>query len=529
MTEDLQRLRRWLRRARPPKTELLRALAAGFVATATNVALLVGAIALLVDSAARPGLRAVAVALVVIELFAFLRSPLRFAERLEAHRLGFRAVSRWRRWLVLVVGQLNYSQWRAYASGDLLERALGDTDELQDLWLRFVIPFVDVTAVMVLGDIVIAALPPHGQWWAYALNLAALQFLGVVGLCALARGDLASDRVLRRARGAYRAQLVELSAATPELALLGHLDLAERRSAAVVRDLARAESVVVRRRRLASGLVLGTSLLALAALASHPATSRVWLVVSAVIGLSTFEALTSIRLALRAAVEVNGGGERLEAMAIAPPTGSTTWRESTLRLDHVRIEEAGRVLVGDATLNVPSGSRLALVGESGVGKSTLLRALVRLDDVQGGTITWGGVALGDLRDDEFRHHVAYVASEPGLTRGFAHDVVTLGRATTRDSFRDLVALGITAERTTKFEELSRGERVRVALARAVVTNPDVVVVDEPTAGLGREETRDVLSFLGASGATVVVATHDADVIEWCDLVVELRDGELVIR
>jgi ABC-type transport system involved in cytochrome bd biosynthesis fused ATPase/permease subunit len=200
---------------------------------------------------------------VVIELFAFLRSPLRFAERLGAHQLGFRAVSRWRRWLVLVVGQLNYSQWRAYASGDLLERALGDTDELQDLWLRFVIPFVDVTAVMVLGDIVIAALPPHGQWWAYALNLAALQLLGVVGLCALARGELKSDRALRQARGAYRAQLVELSAAVPELTLLGHLELVERRSADTVRALAQAESALARRRRLAGGLVLFDSVLAL--------------------------------------------------------------------------------------------------------------------------------------------------------------------------------------------------------------------------------------------------------------------------
>jgi ABC-type transport system involved in cytochrome bd biosynthesis fused ATPase/permease subunit len=509
--------------------ELLRAIAAGFVATATNVALLVGAIALLVDSATRPGLRAVAVALVVIELFAFLRSPLRFAERLEAHQLGFRSVSRWRRWLVLVVGQLNYSQWQAYASGDLLERALGDTDELQDLWLRFVIPFVDVVAVMVIGDIVIASLPPHGQWWAYALNLAALQILGVIGLCALARGDLKSDRALRHARGAYRAQLVELSAAAPELALLGRLELAELRSADVVRELARAETALTRRRRFASGLVLVVSILALAALASHPATSSVWLVVSAVIGLSTFEALSSIRFALRAAVEVNGGGERLEALAVTPPAGMSAWRDNSLRLDQVSIEEDGRVLVRDATFVVPSGSHLAVVGESGVGKSTLLRALVRLDVPQRGTITLGDVALADLADNELRQHVAYVASEPGLTRGFAHDVLHLGRAGTRDSFKDLSALGIVAERTTKFEELSRGERMRVALVRALVTNPDVVVLDEPTSGLGRDETLDVLSFLAASNATVVVATHDADVIAWCDMIVELRNSELVIR
>lgn len=529
MNEDLRRLRRWLRRAQPPRAQLVRALVAGFVANATNVALLVGAVALLVESARRPGLRAVAAALVVIELFAFLRSPLRFAERLGAHQLGFRAVSRWRRWLVLIVGQLNYPQWRAYASGDLLERALGDTDELQDLWLRFVIPFVDVSAVMVFGDLVIVALPPHGQWWAYALNLAALQVLGVLGLCVLARGDLRSDRALRRARGDYRAQLVELSAAAPELALLGRLELAERRSATVVRELTRAESNLTRRRRFSSGLVLVVSVLALAALASHPHTSRVWLVVSALIGLSTFEALSSIRLALRAAVEVNGGGERLEAMAVTPTTGSAAWSDNTLHLEHVRLEEEGRVLVGDATISVPSGSRLAVVGESGVGKSTLLRALVRLDDIRGGTITLGGVVLGDVSEDELRRHVAYVASEPGLTRGFAHDVLTVGRPSTRDPFDDLATLGMMVEHTARFEELSRGERVRVAVARAMVTSPDLLVLDEPTAGLGRDETRDVLSLLAASNATVVVATHDHDVIQWCDTVVELRENELVIR
>ena len=203
-------------------------------------------------------------------------------------------------------------------------------------------------------------------------------------------------------------------------------------------------------------------------------------------------ALSSIRFALRAAVEVNGGGERLEAMAVTQTPGSTAWSDNTLRLEHVRVEEDGRVLVADATLVVPSGSRLAVVGESGVGKSTFLRALARLDDVQSGTITLGGVALADVRDDELRQHVAYVASERGLTRGFARDVLTLGRPSTRDSFIDLSDLGIVVERTARFDELSRGERVRVALARAMVTSPDLLVLDEPTAGLGRDETRNVL-------------------------------------
>jgi ABC-type transport system involved in cytochrome bd biosynthesis fused ATPase/permease subunit len=528
VNEDFARLRRWLRRARPPRAQLARALLAGFIATATNVALLVGAIALLVDSATRPGLRAVAIVLIVIELFAFLRSPLRFSERMAAHRLGYAAVTRWRRWLVMVVGQLNYSQWRTYASGDLLERALGDTDELQDLWLRFVIPFIDVIAVMIASDVVVALLPPHGHWWTYAVNLVILQLIGVGGLSLLARGELARDRQLRHARGLYRAQLVELSAATPEISLLGRASYAQSRSASASETVHDAERGLRRHRRMSNTLVIIVSLLTLVGVVSHPATSSVWLVVATMIGLTNFELLSSVRSSLQAAVEVSGGGERLEALATTTHMGTIAWPvDATLRVEHLTLNEGERVLVRDATLIVEPGDRVAVIGESGVGKSTLLRAITRLDRTTSGEITVGGVDINEINEDEFRRHVTYVASEPGLTRGYAVDVVLLGRSTERDPFADLSALGLAADRTTRFEELSRGERVRVALARALVTSPSLYVLDEPTAGLGREETGRLLALLGTTGATVIVATHDEEVAHWCDVVIELRAGELV--
>jgi ABC-type transport system involved in cytochrome bd biosynthesis fused ATPase/permease subunit len=528
MNADLARLRRWLRRAQPPRQQLTRALVTGFIASATNVALLVGAIALLVESSTRPGLRAVAIVLVVIELFAFLRSPLRFSERLAAHKLGYAAVTRWRRWLVLVVGQLNYSQWRTYASGDLLERALSDTDELQDLWLRFAIPFVDVLAVMIASDVVVASLPPHGHWWTYAVNLAVLQVIGVGGLCFLARGELVRDRELRRTRGLYRAALVELSAATPEITLLGRATLVETRSEMATTAVTSAERSLHRYRRSSNVIVAVVSLLALVGVVSHPATSSVWLVVATMIGLTNFELLSSIRSSLQAAVEVSGGGERLEALAATTHAGTLAWPDdTTLQVEHLTLDEDGRTLVRDADLTVEPGLRMALVGESGVGKSTFLRALSRLDPATSGTVSVGGVPISDIAEDEFRRHLTYVASEPGLTRGYAVDVVALGRRTERDPHRDLATLGVESDRTTRFEELSRGERVRVALARALVTSPSIYVLDEPTAGLGRNETARVLDLLGTTGATVIVATHDRDVIEWCDIVVELRAGELL--
>lgn len=524
----MARLLRWLRRAQPPRRALWRALAAGLVASATNVALIVGAVALLVESATRPGLRAVVVVLVVIELFAFLRSPLRFSERLSAHRLGYAAVTHWRRWLVFTVGRLDFSQWRAYAAGDLLERALRDTDELQDLWLRFAVPFADTGAVMVLGDVVIAVLPPLGHWWAYALALFVVQLLGLAAMVLFARTELSRDRRLRTARGHYRAQLVELGAVTPELVLLHREGLAQQRAKAAVNELEDAEASLRRQRRKTNVVVIGATLLALAGVTLHPTTSPVWLIVAVVIGLSTFDALNTIRTALHAAVEVSGGGERLEALETPLRRGSRPWPvDSTIRLDRVTLTEDDRPLVRGASLTWAPGSHVALTGESGVGKSTLLRALAALDEVESGTISVGGVPLPELSELELRQHVAYVMSEPGFTRGFAVDVVALGRAGTRNPHDDLAALGLKSERSTRFDELSRGERVRVAVARALVTRPEIYLLDEPTAGLGSEETARVLRLLDATHGTVVIATHDPEVMAWCDEVLELRDDGLL--
>jgi ATP-binding cassette subfamily C protein CydC len=528
--DDVRRLRRWLRRAQPPRSTLLRVLGAGVVASLVNVALLVGAVGLLVESATRPGLRTVLGALIVIELFAFLRSPLRFFERLSAHRLGFAAVSRWRRWLVLTVGAFNFTRWRSYAAGDLLERSLRDTDELQDLWLRCVIPLVTSGAVMVLGDLFIGLMAPHGKWWSYAGDLLAVQLLGVAALLANVGALLRRERVLRQARARYRAQLVELSAATPELALLGRLDFARARALASVDRLRRAESALSSQHDLSNAVAPAMTALALGALVVRPHSAALWIVVAALLALSTFESLNVVRDAFDTAIAVSAAAERLEELDGPRPRGDAAWpTDVTLRLEHVTIDEEGETLVSDATFAVAPGHTVALTGASGVGKSTLLRALAALDDVAGGTITVGDVNVTALDERILRQWVTYVASEPGLTRGYAIDVVRLGRATSRSAHDDLAALGVATDSTTRWEELSRGERARVAIARAMVTSPMIYLLDEPTSGLGAKETADVLSLLTSTGATVIVATHDPQVMAWCDDVLELIDGALVRR
>ncbi len=492
-----------------------------------NVALLVGAVGLLVESAQRPGLHSVLGALIVIELFAFLRSPLRFVERLSAHRLGFSAVSKWRRWLVLCVGGFSFTRWRSFAAGDLLERSLRDTDELQDLWLRCVIPLITTGVVMALSDVVIGLMAPHGKWWSYAGDLLALQVLGVAALLANAGPLLRRDRSLRRARAAYRAQVVELNAATPELALLGRLDFARERASGTVERLRRSERASARQHDLSNAVAPFTTVLALGALVVRPSSAALWLVVAALLALGTYESLNVLRDAIDTGVAVSAAAERLEELEVATSRGRLRWPgDATIAFDHVSVSEADEPLVVDATLTIAPGRKVALVGASGVGKSTLLRAVAALDDVASGIITIGGVGVTDLDEGDLRAHVSYVASEPGLTRGYAVDVVRLGRESTRNVTDDLASLGIASDATTRWDDLSRGERARVALVRAVVTDPEIYLLDELTSGLGAVETSAVLTLLASSNATVLVATHDPQVVAWCDEVFELANATL---
>jgi ABC-type transport system involved in cytochrome bd biosynthesis fused ATPase/permease subunit len=529
MSDELRRLGRWIRRARPPRPALARAMLSGVIASLTNTGLFVGALTLLVVSAQRPGLRAVAGVLIIIELLAFLRSPIRFNERLSAHRLGFQAVTHWRHWLMLSIGRWDYSRWRTYAAGDLLDRSLHDTDELQDLWLRCVIPVTSSLVNFVVGDVVIGLLPPHGGWWYFAGALGLLQLFGVAGLVANLGPLIRRDRDVRRARGGYQAVLVELSAVTAELSLLGVDDFLDGRAHQWARSLRVSEQGRDRRRRASVAISLLVSGLALAFLALHrPHSSPTWTFVVALIALSAFETITSMRGAFDTAVAVSAAAERLEDLDAPAPTGRDPWpHDATLVARDLELREGGRVILHSASLTIAPGRRVALTGTSGIGKSALLRVLAGLDVAANGSVTVGDTELTAISEAELRRHLVYTPSEPGLTRGFTVDVVGLGRSGRRNAHRDLAEVGLITEPTGKWDDLSRGERQRVAVVRAMVTSPAIYLLDEPTSGLGASETDAVLDLLGSSGATFVVATHDERVMAWCDEVVELKDQSLV--
>ncbi|MCK9984069.1 MAG: ATP-binding cassette, subfamily B, bacterial [Azoarcus sp.] len=211
-----------------------------------------------------------------------------------------------------------------------------------------------------------------------------------------------------------------------------------------------------------------------------------------------------------------------------------------LRLDAVCFGYAAEAVLAGATLDVPAGTKLALVGASGAGKSTLIDLLQRHYDPQAGSLLLDGVRLDLLDLVELRRQVVVVDQEPVLMPGTVRDNLRFVAPDAEESALlralDLAGLtklahagGLDRPVGAMAAALSRGERLRLALARAILQDPAVLILDETTSGLDLPVAQAIMGAVDRvfGGRTRVVITHNLASVGAVDRVVELRDGRLV--
>ena len=198
----------------------------------------------------------------------------------------------------------------------------------------------------------------------------------------------------------------------------------------------------------------------------------------------------------------------------------------------------GHAVLEDVSFDVGAGERVGLVGPNGAGKSTLLHLLVGLDEPSAGAITVAGIPVRPGRLAEVRSHVGMVFQDPDdqlflptLVEDVAFGPLNQGvppAEARRLAEEQLEALGLAAMAERAAHHTSGGERRRAALATALVSRPEVLLLDEPTDGLDARGRQAIVRILRARPEALVVATHDLDVVRAvCSRMLVLDRGRLV--
>lgn len=201
-----------------------------------------------------------------------------------------------------------------------------------------------------------------------------------------------------------------------------------------------------------------------------------------------------------------------------------------LRLTAVTKRFGTRTVLNAVSLEVAAGEYVAVVGDSGIGKSTLLNVVAGLEPIDSGSVSFQNLEIGKLSDDALallrRNCFGFVFQAfhllPHLTveENVALPLLLRGM-TSKDKPRKMIAaVGLAGREASPPRELSGGELQRVAIARALVGEPKLVLADEPTGNLDPENARQVLNLfrkeVKTRGAAAIVATHSVEVAAGCD-------------
>jgi len=190
-------------------------------------------------------------------------------------------------------------------------------------------------------------------------------------------------------------------------------------------------------------------------------------------------------------------------------------RMSVLDVRAMEVRRGARVIVADATFAAAPGEIVALMGASGAGKTTILRAVAGLEPIESGTVTIPrpvGMVF------QFHHLFANMSAHRNVWLAPVH-VLKQPRAEAEQRAHELLAsLGVGDRALAMPHELSGGEAQRVAIARALAIDPHILLMDEPTASLDAARRADLaatLRQLATQGRTIIIATHDAEFARAC--------------
>ncbi|WFE96291.1 thiol reductant ABC exporter subunit CydC [Micromonospora sp. WMMD987] len=541
-----------LRLARP---YLGRLLGAGLLAAATEfagLALMATATWLLMSAAGRPPLDRLTVAIVAVRALAVSRGVLRYTERLAGHDAVLRLVTDVR---TRVFATLAACPGRAvHRTGDALSRLVSDVEAVQDLLLRVLVPgaAAALVGVVAVGGAALISLPAAG-----VLTVGLLVAGVALPMLATALTRRAADEVAPL-RGALATDAVDLTQGAADLAAFGATGQALRAATRRADRLARLE-----RRLAATGFAVDAAGVLVAGLtaAGVVLTALRAQVGGVLVGVLAIGALAAVEIALalvgaaRQRTQLRAGLSRVAALLdepaprrpepAAPDAGTAAGYDVRFDGVVVRYREGAPPALAGIDLDLPAGRRIAVVGPSGAGKSTLAAVLTGAVVPDAGRATLAGRDVSAYPPEELPRMIGGLLAEAYVFHASVRENLLLGRpdageAELADASRAAGLLDWVREQPDGWDtlvgeeggQLSGGQRQRLALARALLAAPGVLVLDEPTEGLDPVAADAVLAGALAAtpaGHSVLLISHRLSGLAGLDEVVVLDAGRVIQR
>ncbi|MFH8400719.1 thiol reductant ABC exporter subunit CydD [Streptomyces anulatus] len=532
------------------------ALLLGSLAVGSAVGLMAVSGWLISRASEEPPVMYLMMAVTATRAFGIGRAVFRYAERLVSHDAVLKLLAELRVAVYRGLERIAPGGLRTTRRGDLLSRLVADVDALQDYWLRWLLP---VGTAVVVGTAAAGftgwLLPEAGVILAVGLLVAGVGVPLVSGACARR-----TERQLAPARAALATRVADLLGSTAELTVAGALPARQTRLRAADTLLTRIASRAAAATALGGGLsalVCGLTVVAVATVAvpavNDGRLSGVALAVVVLTPLAAFEAVTGLPLAVQYRQRVARSAERVFEVLDAPvpvrePETPAEEPASPFPLEvrglSARYPGARHDALASLDLTLTPGRRIAVVGPSGSGKTTLAQVLLRFLGASSGTYRLGGVEASALDSDTVRRSVGLCAQDAHVFDSSIRENLRLARPGATDAeLRDALSrarlldwvLALPEELDTPVGEhgarLSGGQRQRLALARALLADFPVLVLDEPAEHLDLP-TADALTvdLLDATrGCATVLITHRLTGLDTVDEVLVLDAGRVVQR
>ena len=539
-------------RAHPAR--LAASIGAGAATVASSIGLLTVSAYLISAAALHPPLLDLTVAIVGVRFFGLSRAVFRYLERLGSHELSLRLLDEMRSRVARAIHRLGPAGIASFRAGDLVGRVLDDVDEIQHVFVRVITP--PLVAIVI---IVLTAMTAFVWLPASAVTILVPLLIAAVGVPWLTRraGD-AAGRTTADDRGRLIGQTVEIIEGAAVVVALG----AEERLLATANKAAERVAAAERRTAWLHGfgdaailLLIGTALVgtlwASALAVESGSIDGVMVAVLAMLAITPFEAVAPLPSAFERLGRSLGAADRLfevvDAESPITRSGNPTAIpvDSVVKADGVAVDtESGNRILGPIDLEIAPGSRIGIVGETGAGKTTLAHVLCRFRDPTEGSVTAGEVDLRDTGNDDLRAFIGYEDDRAFLFRGSIVGNVRIGNplATDEDvrAVLDRVNLGVWIDGLPEGMQtdvgeggglVSGGQRRRLALARALLADFSVLILDEPISGLDPATAEIVMDdLLNASHErALVLITHRPIGLDRMDEIIVLEEGEISDR